>query len=264
MKRDCAYASMISWSIKTRFMETYKTLLATVDDSKHEAVLAHVDTDFLRIFELADSIKLTFEDLVNSRGTQIRPGLKSPEIKSPASASSADAGDLISRLPTLSLTQVSGRDQDWLSVINMIDGVVNSRVDLTADHKYAYLLSCLSGNERSRLRIDFLNLLLMATKSLERLGLPVGERSYLLLHIATAKLPVELKMRFEQRYGNDPRMLPTFNLLVEFLQEECRFLVNIPRDVQESSGNGSRRVKPNQRADDSGCKIETAPLLRRE
>ncbi|GBP43142.1 hypothetical protein EVAR_40582_1 [Eumeta japonica] len=37
---------------------------------------------------------------------------------------------------------------------------------------------------------------LIVTKSLERLGLPAGEWPYLLFHIETAKLPLELKTRF--------------------------------------------------------------------
>ncbi|GBP17199.1 hypothetical protein EVAR_17317_1 [Eumeta japonica] len=53
-------------------------------------------------------------------------------------------GGLISLFPTLSLTQFSGRDQDWLSFINMFDSLVDSRVNLTAGLKFAYLLSCLS------------------------------------------------------------------------------------------------------------------------
>ncbi|GBP25815.1 hypothetical protein EVAR_94835_1 [Eumeta japonica] len=49
---------------------------------------------------------------------------------------------------------------------------------------------------KSRLRIEFLDPLLMATKSLERLGLPIGEWPYLLFHIVKAKLFTELKTRF--------------------------------------------------------------------
>ncbi|GBP83419.1 hypothetical protein EVAR_62433_1 [Eumeta japonica] len=46
-------------------MEEYEAMLATLDDSKpeHEAVLDKVDADFLRIFELADSIQLAFKDI---------------------------------------------------------------------------------------------------------------------------------------------------------------------------------------------------------
>ncbi|GBP25814.1 hypothetical protein EVAR_94834_1 [Eumeta japonica] len=59
-------------------------------------------------------------------------------------------------------------------------------------------------------------------------------------------------------------MLPTFNQLQEFLEEEYRLLDNIPQDVRKSSGNASRRVTPDQRMDGSGCRIETSPPLRRE
>ncbi|GBP27476.1 hypothetical protein EVAR_14297_1 [Eumeta japonica] len=38
------------------------------------------------------------------------------------------------------------------------------------------------------------------------------------------------------------------DLLVEFLEEECRLLDKIPRDVRESSGNANRRMTLDQRA----------------
>ncbi|GBP32814.1 hypothetical protein EVAR_19666_1 [Eumeta japonica] len=111
----------------------------------------------------------------------------------------------------------------------MFDSLVDSRTDLTASHPFPYLLSCLSTEPKAdsfiseilnlpiisgaklRLQINFLNPLLMATKLLEKLELPIGESSYLLFHIVFAKLPTELKTRFEKRYGSDPRVLPTFD-----------------------------------------------------
>ncbi|GBP54783.1 hypothetical protein EVAR_87855_1 [Eumeta japonica] len=112
--------------------------------------------------------------------------------------------------------------------------------------------------------MDFLNPLLMVTKPSERLGIPVGEWSYLLFQIATAKLPVELEMRFDQRYGSDPRALPIFDQLVGFLEEKNRLLNNIPREVRESSANAGRRVIFDQGAGRSGCRIKTTPPLWRE
>ncbi|GBP76356.1 Acyl-CoA synthetase short-chain family member 3, mitochondrial [Eumeta japonica] len=181
--------------------------------------------------ELADSIKLVFGDLGCGKKSECAARLNS------SSASSTDAGSLISRLPTISLTQFSERDQNWLSSVNIFDSLVDSRTDLMTSQKFAYLLSCLSAEQRgSGLWIDFLNPLLMATVSLERLRL----WPYPLLHIPTTKLSVELKTRFEQRYGGDPRVLPTFNQFVEFLEEECQLLDNIPREEWESSGNAGR------------------------
>ncbi|GBP24440.1 hypothetical protein EVAR_19316_1 [Eumeta japonica] len=213
-------------------MEAYEALLATLDDSKPE----HEDVERNRDLQ------------------QARPA---PLMR----------GGLISRLPILHLTEFSERAQDWLSFINMFVSLVNSRTDLPPGQKFACLLSCFSAEPRRlntrrladyfisenlnllkakgvkyKLRIDFLNSLLMATKSLERLGFPVGEWSYLLFHIATAKIPVQLKSRFEQKYSSDSRVLLTFDQLMEFLEEECRLLDDIPRDVQESSGNACRRV----------------------
>ncbi|GBP28769.1 hypothetical protein EVAR_19811_1 [Eumeta japonica] len=129
---------------RTQFMEAYEALLAISDDSKpeHEAVLVKMNVDFLRIFEIADSIKLAFDDLGCGKKSEHAVGHSSN------SASSADAGGLISHLPTLSLTQISRLDQDWLLSINMFDSLVNSRTDLTAGQKFAYLLFCLSSEPK--------------------------------------------------------------------------------------------------------------------
>ncbi|GBP29940.1 hypothetical protein EVAR_18420_1 [Eumeta japonica] len=102
-------------------------------------------TSFLRIKcgQWADSIKLAFNVLGCGKKSERTAGPGS------SSVSSADAGGLISRLPTLSLTQFSGLDQDWLSFINMFDSLVDSQTDLTAGQKFAYLLFCLSEEPRS-------------------------------------------------------------------------------------------------------------------
>lgn len=90
------------------------------------------------------------------------------------------------------------------------------------------------------LRSQFLNPLSMAINSLERLGLPVTEWSFILVHIVLTKLPTNLKTRFEQKYGSDPDVIPTFVELVDFLETECRLLecaspepVNVNRDPRE-------------------------------
>ncbi|GBP23363.1 hypothetical protein EVAR_22221_1 [Eumeta japonica] len=184
------------------------------DDSKleHEAALTEADVDFLRILELADSIKLAFDYLGCGKESERIAG---------SSPSSADAGGLISHLPTSSLTHFSGRDQAWLSLINMLDGSVTSRADLTAGQRFAY---CCPASQRNRESVRRLadSFYFEGLKSTERcgrkikavnklprpspddhqvigeIGLLVGEWSYLLFHIASAKLPVELKTRFEQ------------------------------------------------------------------
>ncbi|GBP41474.1 hypothetical protein EVAR_24392_1 [Eumeta japonica] len=56
----------------------------------------------------------------------------------------------------------------------------------------------------------------MAMKSLNRLGLAVGVWSCVFFRIITTKFPAKLKTRFEQEYGSDPQVLPTFDQLVEF------------------------------------------------
>ncbi|GBP83183.1 hypothetical protein EVAR_59596_1 [Eumeta japonica] len=60
------------------------------------------------------------------------------------------------------------------------------------------------------------------------------------------KLPVKLKTRIEQKYSSDPRVLSTFDQLVEFIEEEYRLLENVPRHVrieQECGLSGDTRPK---------------------
>ncbi|GBP58572.1 hypothetical protein EVAR_40855_1 [Eumeta japonica] len=84
-------------------MEAYEALLANLDDSKpkHESILTKVDANFLQIFELADTNKLTLDDSECGKKSERRAAL------GPSSASSTGAGELISCLQTLNLTQLS-------------------------------------------------------------------------------------------------------------------------------------------------------------
>ncbi|GBP11210.1 hypothetical protein EVAR_6031_1 [Eumeta japonica] len=96
---------MISQSIEHNSWKNQAlALLVTLDGSKpeHKVVPAKVNVDFLRIFELADSIKLALDDLGCRKKSKhkVECGL--------SSARSANAGGLIWRLPTLGLTQFSG------------------------------------------------------------------------------------------------------------------------------------------------------------
>lgn len=74
------------------------------------------------------------------------------------------------------------------------------------------------------LRTHILNPLLESTRSLKNLGIPVEEWSYILLFIGLTKLPNDIKMRFEHRYGGLNKELPKFDDLIDFLQQECHFI----------------------------------------
>ncbi|GBP97671.1 hypothetical protein EVAR_100729_1 [Eumeta japonica] len=100
-------------------MLPYEELLMTLDKSKpeHEELQAKMDSDILRFFELASSIKLAFDYLGFGKESKYTAG---------PGSNSASFVDAVSRLPTLSLTQFSGRDQNWLSFMNTSDSLVNS------------------------------------------------------------------------------------------------------------------------------------------
>lgn len=74
------------------------------------------------------------------------------------------------------------------------------------------------------LRTKILNPLLESTRALNNLGLPTNEWSYMLVYIGLTKLPLEIKTRFEQQYGGNNDCLPTFDQLLQFLQNECRLI----------------------------------------
>lgn len=102
----------------------------------------------------------------------------------------------------------------------------NTRV--LADTYIAQIMSLPDISPRlTGLRVSFLNPLLTAYRCLERLELPVKHWSYILVHICFAKLPTDLRSRFERRHGDGLRDLPTFDKLIDFLEEECRHHDNV-------------------------------------
>lgn len=93
---------------------------------------------------------------------------------------------------------------------------------LLADSHISRLLNLPVLHKSYGLRAKILNPLLESTRALTNLGIPTEQ--YLLLHITLTKLPIDVKTRFEQRYGGNTSCLPTFSQLTEFLQNECRLL----------------------------------------
>lgn len=92
-----------------------------------------------------------------------------------------------------------------------------------ADAQVGHILNLPKISRVSTLRQDILNPVLVATNDLKRLGLPVDQWSFLLLHIVLAKLPGEMRLRFERMYGGDsPSHLPSYEDLQTFLEDECR------------------------------------------
>lgn len=100
------------------------------------------------------------------------------------------------------------------------------------------------------LRTQFLNPLIMAVNQLERLGFPVEEWSFLLLHICLSKLPTTLKSRFEQKFGCETDIIPKYSELVEFLETECRLLECASSESTHGLYNeyNARQTKPSRKA----------------
>ena len=66
-----------------------------------------------------------------------------------------------------------------------------------------------------------------------------------MLHISLGKLPLDTKTRFEleQIHGMNAFVLPTFDQLIEFLQNECRLLdtsTDASINLEHKGSDGSR------------------------
>ncbi|CAK1599138.1 unnamed protein product [Parnassius mnemosyne] len=114
-----------------------------------------------------------------------------------------------------------------------------------ADEQVKQLLSLPLLSDRARLRPDLLDPVLVACNTLRRLGLPVGEWAFLLLRIVLSRLPLDLRIHFEERYGGDEASyMPPFYDLLRFLEEQCRQIENAAGTVDDLRDVPSERLNP--------------------
>lgn len=100
-----------------------------------------------------------------------------------------------------------------------------------ADLHVAAILNIPRLTSLNKLRTDLLNPVLVATNALKGMGFPVTEWSFILLHIVLNKLPNDVRARFEQLHGgNAATDVPTFDVLVNFLEGESRHFENVPAE----------------------------------
>ncbi|CAK1585184.1 unnamed protein product [Parnassius mnemosyne] len=115
-----------------------------------------------------------------------------------------------------------------------------------ADDHVRRLLNLPLLKDRTRLREDIVNPVVVACNSLRRLDLPVDEWSFLLLHIVLSRLPLDLRLHFEERFGGDgASYMPPFRDLLRFLEEQCRLLENAAGAVEGPPA--SSRAVPRER-----------------
>ncbi|CAK1588015.1 unnamed protein product [Parnassius mnemosyne] len=127
-----------------------------------------------------------------------------------------------------------------------------------ADEHVRRLLNLPLLRDRTRLREDIVNPVVVACNSLRRLDLPVDEWSFLLHHIVLSRLPLDLRLHFEERYGGDgASYIPPFTDLLRFLEEQCRQLENAAGAV-EGPPAASRAV-PRERRNQT-AKASPTPL----
>lgn len=244
--------------VAARLEDAERAYQRVLDANLEPAVLAPIESNYDRIFELADNI------------TEAVRLLQASAPRTPASGTRPTPPAVLGRLPSLDLPSFGGALGAWVGYKNLFDSLVHSREDLSASQKLAYLLSSLSGEARdlirhlavtdenyeparellrqrydsvrrladthiaeildlppvtraTSLRASVLNPLQVSVNALKTLGLPVDKWSFLLLHIVLKKLTPELRLRFEQLHGGkSPDYLPPFDSLLQFLEDECR------------------------------------------
>lgn len=239
--------------------EVYIRGLGELEGSEDPEREVRFEADYKQCLDMADAIR----EAVAALDEQGKVGLELV----------GDAGSgIASKLPALNLPTFSGGPGEWMGFRGMFMSLVDSRVDLSATQKLAYLRAALQGeaeevirhldlNDASYttarelldrryhnirrmaedqvgvildlprvgspgmgdLRLSFLHPLLAATNALRALSLPVDEWSFLLLSVCLRKLPPEMRVRFEGRFGGtDSSHLPPFADLIIFLEDECR------------------------------------------
>lgn len=137
---------------------------------------------------------------------------------------------LIKHLPAI--------DESLDSALDILKGRYENK-RLLADSNLTRILNLPTLKNVNGLRVKILNPLLECTRALKNLGLPIEHWSYILLHVSLCKLPLDTKTRFEQVHGMNAIVLPTFDQLIDFLQNECRLLDT----STESSINLERTTK---------------------
>ncbi|GFG31280.1 hypothetical protein Cfor_06215, partial [Coptotermes formosanus] len=98
-----------------------------------EDVRNQVANDIDQVYEMYDTIVQRARSLVN-----IDRSVDKADITPTPTA-------LLNRLPNLDLPKFDGSLETWIGYINLFDSLVDSRADLTASQKLAYMRSSLSG-----------------------------------------------------------------------------------------------------------------------
>ncbi|CAG4974219.1 unnamed protein product [Parnassius apollo] len=218
-----------------------------------QGVLDSCLADYGQFFSLTDDLIEAGAKYANEAREARLSGLPKSPRKQP------NQPELLGRLPTLDLPRFSGVLSNWLTFVGLFDSLVDARRALTPSQKMAYLLASLegeapgivghlklsedayqaardllAGRDRAILRPDIVNPVVVASNSLRRLDLLVDEWSFLLLHIVLSRLPLYLRIHFDESYGGDgASYIPHFRGLLRFLEEQCRQIENAAGTVDD-------------------------------
>ncbi|XP_049877355.1 uncharacterized protein LOC126374682 [Pectinophora gossypiella] len=231
--------------------EAYECLLEVVTDSE---VVAKYDEQYKCATLQYDKLEAKATEHPHSQGTYI-PTTSAPFARLPQINLQTFDGDLFTWCSFISLynslvssrTDISKTEKfhylfshlqkeprSMLQHLPMVDSSLDTALELLkarydnkrllADTHISRILNIPVLKKVNTLRTSILNPLLESTRALKGLGLPVDSWCYMLVHISLSKLPIDIRTRFEQKYGGLRCDLPTFENLTTFLQNECSLL----------------------------------------
>lgn len=256
--------------------EAYEAILNSVTDEK-EIVL--YDTQFRNAEEIYYQFEAISSAYPNLDGTH-QPTESAQNARLPTINLSVYDGDIFGWTSFISLfnslvmsrkdisktekfhylfSNVQKEPRDLIKHLPMVDESLDTAMDilksryenkrLLSDSHISRVLNLPCLNNITGLRTKILNPLLESTRALNNLGFPINEWSYLLLYIGLTKLPLDMKSRFDHKYGGNTATLPSFNQLIDFLQNECRLLDTATSDsINNNNNNYSDRGRRAPRA----------------
>lgn len=109
---------------------------------------------------------------------------------------------------------------------------------LQADSHVTHLLNLPKVSNRAQLREQLITPVTVALNGLRAVGLPVEQWAFLLFHIVLARVPQEIRTRFERERVGDrgvSKVFPTVGELLEFLNLEAQIMDTYAQETSASA-----------------------------
>lgn len=257
----------------TTLTEAYEGILTANSD---DSVLENYEKKYRQATEIYDQLEAVSASFPNLGGTHV-PTESAPAARLPTINLTTFNGDVYSWTSFISLfsslvlcrRDISKTEKFHYLFSNLVDEprslikhlpmtdesldtaleILKSRYDnkrLLADAHISRILNIPHVTEITNLRTQVLNPMLESTRALANMS--ISTDTYIVVHIILSKLPRDIKNRFEQYFiGGKIFDLPTCEQVIQFLQDECRFIdtATITDRVNSDNkcGDRTRRIR---------------------